>query len=518
MNTKNIFRMLLVAAALLLGANNVKAQDETQIWPESGTESIWLGNWGNANGSKPSFSADIFSNFDDGDILRVYVTQGDLNEDYYQFQLCDANWTQLYYKEGNKISGYIDINVDQTMIDKLSGGAIIQGYNLYINKLARIPSQPLQQGENIVWEGSNWFNNWQNALYLSTSMFKKASAGNTVRIYGTFNNGWAVEFLYITNSWQKFSIPEWGDKSQANDQTVTTPGNGGYIEFALTETNLELITGNSQCIVQGTNFEVKKVAIYVGQSDDRTQPTISFGETTAFYQTYGDTFTAPTATCSVNSLTITYTSSNSNVAEVNSSTGSVSIKGAGQATITASTEATTEYKAASASYTIYVGKANVSLYYSSSSATATIGEEWTAPTLSNPQNVSVTYSSSDTDIATIASDGAVTLVAAGTTTIKATYAGDNNHNAAETSYTLTVNSPENNKADVTLSFSSSTSLVRSRPPLSPASCLMPAPRRTRRWVSSIGSAHGADCWPMSCAAPSRSLCPLFCVCLQGCLQ
>ena len=363
---------------------------------------------------------------------------------------------ELYYKEGNKISGYIDINVDQTMIDKLSGGAIIQGYNLYINKLARIPSQPLQQGENIVWEGSNWFNNWQNALYLSTSMFKKASAGNTVRIYGTFNNGWAVEFLYITNSWQKFSIPEWGDKSQANDQTVTTPGNGGYIEFALTETNLELITGNSQCIVQGTNFEVKKVAIYVGQSDDRTQPTISFGETTAFYQTYGDTFTAPTATCSVNSLTITYTSSNSNVAEVNSSTGSVSIKGAGQATITASTEATTEYKAASASYTIYVGKANVSLYYSSSSATATIGEEWTAPSLNNSENVSVTYSSTEINVATIANNGIVTLVAAGKTTIKANFAGDNNRNAAEASYTLTVNAPETPEV-VTDNWSSSSS-------------------------------------------------------------
>ena len=32
MKTKNIFRMLLVAAALLMGANNVKADVDGQIW------------------------------------------------------------------------------------------------------------------------------------------------------------------------------------------------------------------------------------------------------------------------------------------------------------------------------------------------------------------------------------------------------------------------------------------------------------------------------------------------------
>ena len=39
MNTKNIFRMLLVAAALLLGANNVKATEET-IWSKSASKTV----------------------------------------------------------------------------------------------------------------------------------------------------------------------------------------------------------------------------------------------------------------------------------------------------------------------------------------------------------------------------------------------------------------------------------------------------------------------------------------------
>ena len=51
MNTKNIFRMLLVAAALLLGANNVKAE-ETQIWPEEGRAYEWTGDWAKNNDGK----------------------------------------------------------------------------------------------------------------------------------------------------------------------------------------------------------------------------------------------------------------------------------------------------------------------------------------------------------------------------------------------------------------------------------------------------------------------------------
>lgn len=55
------------------------------------------------------------------------------------------------------------------------------------------------------------------------------------------------------------------------------------------------------------------------------------------------------------------------------------------------------------------------------------------------ENVSVTWSSSNTDVATIdATTGAVTLIATGTTTLTATFAGNDNYNEASGTYELTV--------------------------------------------------------------------------------
>lgn len=66
------------------------------------------------------------------------------------------------------------------------------------------------------------------------------------------------------------------------------------------------------------------------------------------------TLTAPTLT-NPNSLTITYASSNTDVVEVNASTGAITaIKAAGKAVITASSEEDATYKAGSATYTIFV--------------------------------------------------------------------------------------------------------------------------------------------------------------------
>ena len=61
------------------------------------------------------------------------------------------------------------------------------------------------------------------------------------------------------------------------------------------------------------------------------------------------------------------------------------------------------------------------------------------PTLTNPHNLTVVYSSSNTDAAEIdAETGAITLKADGKTTIKATFAGNDDYLAGEVSYELTV--------------------------------------------------------------------------------
>ena len=86
-------------------------------------------------------------------------------------------------------------------------------------------------------------------------------------------------------------------------------------------------------------------------------------------------------------------------------------------------------------------KESAGISYSASSYTATLGEANEFPTLANPNNLTVTYSSSNNDVATINAEGNVTIVAAGTTTIKATTAEDDNYYAGEASYVLSVVDP-----------------------------------------------------------------------------
>ena len=90
-------------------------------------------------------------------------------------------------------------------------------------------------------------------------------------------------------------------------------------------------------------------------------------------------------------------------------------------------------------------KSNVELTFSAATASATLGESFTAPTLTtDPAGLSVTYSSSKESVATVdATTGAVTLVGGGVTVITASFEGNNEYYSAEAWYTLTVTDPNN---------------------------------------------------------------------------
>ena len=80
------------------------------------------------------------------------------------------------------------------------------------------------------------------------------------------------------------------------------------------------------------------------------------------------------------------------------------------------------------------------LAFSEPTAIATVGEAFTPPELVNPHELAVTWESSDETVATVDSDGLVTILAAGTTTIRAVFAGSDSYNAGSASYELTVSS------------------------------------------------------------------------------
>ena len=155
-----------------------------------------------------------------------------------------------------------------------------------------------------------------------------------------------------------------------------------------------------------------------------------------------------------NTLTVAYTSSDTNVATVNASTGEVTIQGAGTATITATFAGDATYEAGDASYTLTVSKATPTLSFASDNAIGRVGEDFAGNALTNPANLTVSYSSSDTNVATVnASTGAVTIVAAGTTTITASFAGNDTYTSGSASYTLKVlGEPTINVADVGIAW------------------------------------------------------------------
>lgn len=85
------------------------------------------------------------------------------------------------------------------------------------------------------------------------------------------------------------------------------------------------------------------------------------------------------------------------------------------------------------------GKKAAGLSWGTASREVTIGSDSNKfPTLSNDNNLSVTYTSSDESVATINASGEVTLVAEGTTTISAAFEGNDEYDAQTVSYTLTV--------------------------------------------------------------------------------
>ena len=284
--------------------------------------------------------------------------------------------------------------------------------------------------KNILYEGDPS----QSVSILATE-FSGATTNMALRIYttgqGNMNLGGAYHSEYQA---------EW---IWSNDAAQYYNLDGGFYEFAIFSDWLTELQSNGINIQTEYNSRVTKVMLVEQNVPSKTNVTLTYSSATAETTTasIGETLAnAPTLTVSPEGLEgILYSSSNTGVATV-AADGTVTIVGAGITVITATFEETDTYNGASASYTLTVSKLNVTMSFSEEAASAKMEQPFTPPTLTvSPEGLEgITYSSSNSDVATVDNDGNVTLVAPGVTVITASFAETAVYNSASTSYTLTV--------------------------------------------------------------------------------
>jgi hypothetical protein len=153
-------------------------------------------------------------------------------------------------------------------------------------------------------------------------------------------------------------------------------------------------------------------------------------------KTFGDANFAVLATAS-SGLPVTYSSSNTAVATIAGST--VTIVGGGTSTITASQAGNDFFAAApNVTQTLTVNKATQSITFATF-PTKTFGDASFTLSATASSGLPITYTSSNTSVATIAGS-TVTIVGGGTSTITASQAGNDSFaSAANVTQTLTVN-------------------------------------------------------------------------------
>lgn len=144
---------------------------------------------------------------------------------------------------------------------------------------------------------------------------------------------------------------------------------------------------------------------------------------------------------------ITYKSSNTDVAEVNEQ-GEVKVNKSGETTITVSYAGTDKYTQAELSYTLTINKLENGIAIDKNSATDDFNGNPTEAKqyvqLVNPNNLPITYTSSNPYVASVDGNGNVTLNSWGTTTITATFKGNNKYTQGAVSYELNVNNVVDN--------------------------------------------------------------------------
>lgn len=225
-------------------------------------------------------------------------------------------------------------------------------------------------------------------------------------------------------------------------------------------------------VTNDNNLQFSKIEIYKKASTG-TPTTIAFNTGFDFAKTYTFTegvapndYTQPTVTLSTSEAAgkgaIVYTSSNTNVVDVDKTTGVLSFVGKAlydtEATISAQFVATAGSGYANSNKLTYKvknvekQKTATTLKFADPSGSINIGEAFTLPKLTltagdeTLTGKTYSYKSSNQEVATVDESGKVTIKSSGTTDITATFEGDDVYAMSYDTYKLTVVDP--NKKEI----------------------------------------------------------------------
>jgi hypothetical protein len=216
---------------------------------------------------------------------------------------------------------------------------------------------------------------------------------------------------------------------------------------------VKFIPASSETNYDTTKITTGKVVVLTVMEGDPQE--VTFSDAGPIAKTYGDSAFTNAAANATTGGALVYSSSNEAVAAVNSTSGQVTIVGAGTAIITATAAAVEgQYRETSVSYTLSVGKKAVTV--TADNKTKTYGT-------ANPE-LTFTHAPSDLVGSDAVSDLGVTLSCLATTTSPAgtpvaiTGTSDSsNYNVTVTQGTLTINKADQSKP--TLSISSASAIV-----------------------------------------------------------
>ena len=287
--------------------------------------------------------------------------------------------------------------------------------------------------------------------YSLSKAFNDRKAAFNVNLNDNYGNSVAVPITELTTQKTDLAFPEAAINREYKIGSFSYPAtteSNGTITYSSSNENVAIVDNTGKVTIRGMGMAritatiTKGDGYYQGEASYTLNVTkslqeLSFSQTTV-QKTYKDADFTITATHTLGDGEVTYSSSNEMVAVVTNA-GKVTIRGAGNAVITATAAGTDGFEETSASYTLNVAKKSQTIAFSQSSISKYTGASpFTVTATLSDGDGTITYSSSNTNVATVDNNGVVTVVGAGDTIITAIASETSNYLSSSASYGLSV--------------------------------------------------------------------------------